>query len=404
MASYSFLSLILANDTDMNRWMLIYLWLCSCAAMAQKIEPHVICSTNEICIIEKSQLKAAYSNQVYHIPIVFHVFDPTSPKDRLTIEKAEAVVQLLNANFSGQHRAVDNVQSSFKSRIADCKIVFHLARKDPYGNTIDGVTYHRQNVKGDNPGSNQTLKRAINWNTGSDYSGKQRYLQVWVTYNVNSDDYGTGWCYLPDTDQGGRMAGPTYNHKFLGGGTDSSSDDVLTHEIGHYFGLSHTFGPSYTQCGDDGVDDTPETRCYTWECKKGDLCSDGLVNTENFMDYSGCTSMFTSGQAEVMRYWLNHRYRNNLWSDDNLKFTGIYDEIYVGIEDELESLVKIFPNPSDGYIWISGIQEYQAELYDVTGNKVAQAINEPVYYNVPGLYFLRITVHNTTLTKKIFIQ
>ena len=372
--------------------------------LAQDIEPHVICSTNEVSIVEYNQLKASYSDKTYHIPIVFHVFDPSDPEKRLSVEKAKRVVELLNVNFSGQHRDIENVQSTFVNKIADCKIVFHLAKKDPYGNEIEGVTYHSKNFKGDNPGSNQTLKKAINWNTGSDYNGKQRYLQVWVTYNVNSDNNGTGWCYLPETDNGGKMAGPTYNYKYLGGGTDSSSDDVLTHEVGHYLGLSHTFDSSYTQCGDDGVEDTPETRCYTWKCKKGNLCQDGLVNTENFMDYSGCTSMFTKGQAEVMRYWLAHRYRRDLWSDNNLKFTGIYDEVYVGIKDELEENLKIYPNPTDGQINISGIINYKAELFDLLGNKLTESKNEPLKYNTPGIYFLKVSHRGYFVTKKVIIK
>lgn len=386
----------------MKNVVLIGLILFSINCYSQDTKPHVICSTTDVHVLPDQVLKTLKSTgQEYHIPVVFHVFDPYNPQNYLSLDKAQKVIKLLNDNFAAQNPLITRVQDEFKHLIQASRIIFHLAKKDPYGNATNGITYHKKDIKGDNPGCNVTLKQQVNWNMGGDYSGIQRYLQVWLTYNVNGSGNGTGWSYLPNTDGGGKMAGIVYNHKYLFG---TSSDNVLSHEVGHYLGLSHTFGSSYDHCGDDGIDDTPETQCFTWECKKGDLCNDGLVNTENFMDYSGCTSMFTIGQTQYMHYWLEHNYRSNLWSEENLQFTGVSDDGHIGIEDELETIVEVYPNPTKGVINIKGINEYKAELYDVLGNKITQTYNEAIIHSVSGMYFLKITHKGHFITKKIYIK
>ena len=54
------------------------------SGFSQSIEPHVICSTNEVSVVQYSQLKASYSDRTYHVPIVFHVFDPSNPEKKIT--------------------------------------------------------------------------------------------------------------------------------------------------------------------------------------------------------------------------------------------------------------------------------------------------------------------------------
>ncbi len=89
---------------------------------------------------------------------------------------------------------------------------------------------------------------------------------------------------------------------------------TMTHEVGHYFGLYHTFQDG---CADgDLVNDTPATSAATYGCPDPQnfiTCTDPVL-WMSYMDYCDdlCLFMFSAGQVERMDAYVNVSLQNLL--------------------------------------------------------------------------------------------
>ncbi len=148
----------------------------------------------------------------------------------------------------------------------------------------------------------------------------KRALQVGdsETLNVYSTDLGgglLGYAYFPKGYNPGQdyLDGVVILDESMPGGTADpyAEGDTLTHEVGHWLQLEHTFAGACSARG-DGVADTPREAVPQFGCPEGaDTCTaPGLDPVHNFMDYSvdDCMDMFTPGQAARMSdAWLAFR-------------------------------------------------------------------------------------------------
>ncbi len=189
---------------------------------------------------------------------------------------------------------------------------------------------------------------------------------------------------------------------------------TLTHELGHFFNLDHTFNTgscSSTSCTNQGdkICDTPQVASESYDCPAaGDVagCVAGEnALTMNYMDYvnDACMYMFTLGQENRMRAYYNaiaSQFKTNVLA--NTQF--------------VENTFSLYPNPNKGSFTIEFKEltgSYSVEVFDVTGQTVyennydqsaglIQTIN--LQNTSTGVYFINVKTENGLITKKLIIQ
>ena len=248
----------------------------------------------------------------YTIPVVFHVFYDT-PAQNVPKATIDAAMLNLNQRFQKLNVDISQVVAAFTGRAADIEFQFRLAHKDPNGNCTEGITRTKSNLT---YAMDESAKDIIGWDT-------YKYMNVWVGQTMANQS--GGYSFYPGY-------APSQQHEGIVVRAAQLTGSTLTHESGHFMNLPHTWGNSNTpglsgNCsGDDGVSDTPNT-IGTQNCNTSQVTCSSLDNVQNYMDYSGCSRMFTTGQksrmwAAIQAPWGG---RNYLWKTANLSATGTND-------------------------------------------------------------------------------
>lgn len=186
---------------------------------------------------------------------------------------------------------------------------------------------------------------------------------------------------------------------------------TLTHELGHFFNLNHTFdGCDGANCATSGdrICDTPALDTENYDCPSaGDIlgCTDFAL-TMNYMDYvnDACMYMFTAGQATRMQAWYN-------------TISGQFKtNVLLGNEEFLQAQFKLYPNPSKGSFSLEFKEltnSFSVEVFDVTGktifeNSYEQSTNLVQVINLDkpasGVYFVNVKSDRGFTTKKLIIE
>lgn len=275
------------------------------------------------------------TRQIYKIPVVFHIVH-YGGDENITNEQIYDAMAILNRDFRKQNADTATVDFMFNANNpnavatpTDIEIEFVLATKAPDGTCFNGIT---RTVSPTTFSTSDGFIQLDAVKAGNDvYRGMwpaKNYMNIIVVKNLGS---AAGYTFKPASFNSDNMYGSIWmNPTYVGSiGTGSAvRSRTLTHEVGHWLNLDHTWGPTnnpglISNCNeDDDVLDTPNTIGVT-TCKLSENSCGPKANVENYMDYSYCSKMFTAGQRDRMRAGLLTMQRQYLCTTENQVLTGI---------------------------------------------------------------------------------
>ncbi|MFM1932389.1 MAG: hypothetical protein RL226_1692, partial [Bacteroidota bacterium] len=193
---------------------------------------------------------------VYIVPVVFHIIHNNGPEN-ISDEQVYDAMYVLNRDFRKLNADISQVYGDFGDIAADIEIEFRLAQIDPDGNCTKGIVRVQSPLTTE---GGEDMKALSYW-------PRNKYMNVWVCADAGG---AAGYTFTPNSVNSPNMAdvdGIVLLHDYTGsiGTSNAFRSRTLTHEVGHWLNLRHTWGPTNNpgeaeNCDfDDNVDDTPET-------------------------------------------------------------------------------------------------------------------------------------------------
>lgn len=364
------------------------------------------------------------------IPVVFHfVIDSAQFKLLKGIagieQRIHSQMKVINDDFNGNNTDKIKVPSVWTTLFANVGIEFGLARISPTGAPTPG--YEIKIVpNGTSFGVYDGAKAAkFSASGGLDAWDNTKYLNIWIANLKEGSSNILGVTVPPATppftipEYG--IALNTYCFGVRSGPGEIYIANIdkgrtLTHELGHYFQLIHTWGDDLGLCpstggADDGVGDTPEEGDATFgdpTFPRFDVCtpSGNGIMFMNYMDYTNDSSMymFTAEQAAIMNVEINPG--GNSYSLTLNRYLGD-TQIKAPID------ISLFPNPTTGilkikYDFIENPMS-RIEVYNLLGQRLITISNQDINAIdmrawAKGLYFVHCYFEKETIKQKIILR
>ncbi len=362
--------------------------------------------TQQFILQQNAQNKGAIS---YTIPVVFHVIHNHGDENVSTSQILDGL-RILNEGYQKRNPDTAILIQPFKQIAADCEIEFKLAQIDPDGNCTSGITRH---VDSSTYSGYHNVKDIVHWDPS-------KYLNVYIC--AQAAGLAGHSLMPPSADTVPQWDGIVLQHSYLGsiGTSNLIRSVVLTHEVGHYLNLQHTWGGNnvpnfpYIPVGDpnncnydDGVSDTPNTIGNSSQNLNATSCG-SLDNVQNFMEYSYLNSMFTEGQKLRIHAALNSPIanRNNLWTTTNLTATGIIGTPQLCSVDFDASKYTLCVGDSVLLTDVS-LHGVSSRSWTINGGGTTFSSSDSSFYhtfNTAGIYTIQLDVSNASQSGSITKQ
>ena len=193
-------------------------------------------------------------NEKKIIPVVVHIIHDYG-SENLTEAEIQNGIDHLNANINGQAwNFLSTVPDIFAAVRGVANIEFRLAKIDPDGDPTNGIVRipSKRTIV---PAPRNETKTLSYWNS-------YEYLNIWVVGAMPSlgpdDPALNGYAQFPWSGSMSTDGVMIRSGVFKDG-------ETITHEVGHWLGLCHTWDCGGGTCGSDNVIDTPKDREGTFD-------------------------------------------------------------------------------------------------------------------------------------------
>ncbi|EAY24194.1 conserved hypothetical protein [Microscilla marina ATCC 23134] len=350
---------------------------------------------------------------IYKIPIVVHVIHDKGVTEGEKENLSEATIRRLISNLNDDFRKRKNTLGyNTHPAGADARIEFQLAQIAPDGSPTNGIVRIDQStVPPDTSGQYPSLVESA---AGYSYWSPEQYLNLWL-YPVPKVLLGRA--VFPEADLPGitppekeiKADGVFINSVLFQEGEDNHFNlgRTLTHEIGHFLGLFHTWGITGGCDSDDFCEDTPPVaNAHGVGCDpKPTACNGEPAMIENYMDYSydECMNIFTHDQVARMRIVMANSPRRQTLATSP------------GLIRLSTNQVKVYPNPATNRVTIVPSaqlqgQQVQVGVYSMQGALLSQyngtalgTIQIKIPAGASGMVLVKIKGTATNLVKKVLV-
>jgi hypothetical protein len=378
-------------------------------------------------ISQKAQSNARTEEKTYTIPVLFHIIQTDNPNDdvnKITKTQIDEQLKVINEDYNRLNADTVRTPEMFKNMVGKISINFVLAKTDNNGVVLKEEGIIRHTKFGKTEWQLSDFERDVKPQT---IRNPYKYLNIWVVNELK--DGGNrllGFAQFPDFSPLNGLD-PIYGTVFTDGVIITSRTLVslgqinpieyrygygrtLTHELGHFLGILHTFSDIRGLCTDnDFCEDTPRLSYPTEErfsCQSLDKNKcETIAMPENFMDYTNdaCMNLFTKCQVERMKLVLEKCPRRKELTTSTV--TSVRDE-------NLAEKISIFPNPTNAFFTIKteNLQIKNLKIFSVLGQQVYE--NNSMQANSSmdishlskAIYVLQIETERGMVVKKLVLE